>query len=151
MGGKALQVQSSNVLGCILDASVSLAPRVDENIESHTYSSSTGLVGAAVGATLAVVRRQHVPLYTMGMFVNYSLFGSLFFGMYWQASNKHAQGSVNKPYAVVREGFMFKDPSIPRMNSTLAGSVAGGIATTLHGEYNLMTKKPDDILWLSGV
>lgn len=42
-------------------------------------SPSAAMVGAATGAVLAVVRRQSMPVYVVGMFVNYGVFGGLFF------------------------------------------------------------------------
>lgn len=46
---------------------------------SPARTPPAAMVGAATGAVLAVVRRQSMPVYVVGMFVNYGVFGGLFF------------------------------------------------------------------------
>ncbi|KAA0157174.1 hypothetical protein FNF27_01844 [Cafeteria roenbergensis] len=76
------------------------------------YTGIAAMVGAATGAVLAVVRRQSMPVYVVGMFVNYGVFGGLFF--------------------TARETMMTAGPGLPRMSSAVAGSISGGLLTSLH-------------------
>ncbi len=61
------------------------------------------MVGAATGAVLAVVRRQSMPVYVVGMFVNYGVFGGLFFSECRDANPRHALRRALLPHSACIE------------------------------------------------
>lgn len=108
--------------------------------------------GLSWGALLGYLRAQNVPFYAASMGLNYALFAGTFFG----ASLPRTPGPVfipkielvvmnERPLALLlvprvragtRQLLTELDPTVPRMNSAIAGSITGGVLTTVFSAFH---------------